>query len=744
MDRQSLGKTFLTSLIILTVTACGGGGGQSSPDVAPGPAPPGGSVPAPDPIQPAPGTPDFETAGEVFATITGVTVDSPPVVDFALVDEQGVAIVDLTSGNVRFTVAKLIPSENGSSTAWQSYINRVKVPAVNPDNPSAIQATSERNGELVNHGDGTYSYTFVTDIASVTDPMVVPYEPDLTHRVAIQFSGGPPVLNPTFDWVPSNGATSGILTRNIVAIENCNTCHDPLALHGGGRRDTKYCVTCHNPGSSEPNSLNTIDFKVMVHKIHRGADLPSVQAGGEYVIYGFRDSKHDYSNLHFPQDIRNCTNCHAGSATGSGNIMLTADGDNWNEVPTRAACGSCHDDVDFSLHNGGQIDDSNCLSCHSEGGARGSIAESHRNLSNEFIAEFKVNILDVENSAPGEFPVVTLSITNPLNNNAPYDILNDPEFEGARVNMGVAWSTEDYNNVGNGGVNARYQVTNVLSNATAVGDGTFTVVSQTQIPDGSVAPFVAATGSGAIIVEGRVRKDLSQTGTPAVGNVPLTFGIGFFSIDEADGVPVARRRSVTIENCNVCHGIKINHGGNRANDTQGCVGCHNPRLTDKVTRDIAQNPPTDGKDEVSLDFKRLIHGVHSGDFRENPLQVVGFGGRSTHVFDEDEVRFPGTLSNCRTCHVEGGWRLPLADGILASTIDTGSDSADPNDDVMITPTAAVCSSCHDGDIAQSHMEQNGGDFSATLVSIDSGASTEACAICHGPGRIADLDVVHGL
>jgi OmcA/MtrC family decaheme c-type cytochrome len=379
-----------------------------------------------------------------------------------------------------------------------------------------------------------------------------------------------------------------------------------------------------------------------------------------------------------------------------------------------------------------------------QGGAEGSIVDSHRNRTNELIAEFKINVLDVQNTALGQFPIVTLSVTNPLNGDDPYDILNDPEFNGGRLNVGLAWDTADYNNVGNGGVNSRYQVTNALTNAVAVGDGTFTLVLGTQIPDGTLAPFVATSGSGAIIVEGRGRKDISLTSTPNISNIPITFGIGYFSIDESDGVAVPRRQSVTIEKCNVCHEIKINHGGNRTNDTQGCIGCHNPRNTDKVVRDIAVNPPTDGKDEESIDFKRLIHGVHASAFRENPLQVVGFGGFSTHVFDEEEVHFPGDLSNCRTCHVEGAWRLPMADGVLASTIDTGADIADPADDLMITPTSAVCSSCHDGGLEQAHMEQNGGDFTATEASIAGGASTETCSICHGRGSVADLDVVHGL
>ena len=93
----------------------------------------------------------------------------------------------------------------------------------------------------------------------------------------------------------------------------CNRCHDVLSAHGGSRQDVKLCVTCHQPQTVDPDTGNTVDMKVMVHKIHRGEFLPSVEAGTPYVIIGNQQSVHDFSNVVFPQDIRNCVRVpHSG------------------------------------------------------------------------------------------------------------------------------------------------------------------------------------------------------------------------------------------------------------------------------------------------------------------------------------------------------------------------------------------------------------------------------------------------
>jgi len=204
---------------------------------------------------------------------------------------------------------------------------------------------------------------------------------------------------------------------------------------------------------------------------------------------------------------------------------------------------------------------------------------------------------------------------------------------------------------------------------------------------------------------------------------------------------VPRRDSVDLTNCLSCHQTLSLHGNNRTDDIQVCAACHNPRNTDAGVRKIAATPPTDGKDEESLDMKRMIHGIHAGAIRENPLQIVGFRGFTTYIFEEPYV---GNLANCVGCHTDDGFTLPLAPGVLGSTVDTGANLASPADDTVISPATATCSSCHDGGEATAHMVTNGGSFTTTQEAIDSGQVVEQCTVCHGSGSVADVARVHGI
>lgn len=759
--------SLMAVLLGLLVACGGGGGGNSAPGVEPGPAPPSGPVTPPDPQFPNTNPSPYAEASVLSAFISEVSLNdsNQAVVKFQLTDGENVPIIDLSAGDIRLALAKLRSSELGGLTGnWQSYINQIEEsdPSVGTGTSDRLQATAERAtaGELVNNADGSYVYTFNTSLTALPQDILVQassegldlsFEAGRTHRVAIQFDGAPGKANPHYDWIPDSGATSGIPTMDIAATENCNRCHDPIALHGGGRQEVEYCVTCHNAGSTDANSTNTVDFKVMIHKIHRGANLPSVADGGEYAIYGFRNSKHDYSELHLPQDIRNCVNCHAGSATGADrpDLVLTAQGDNWAHVPSQAACGSCHENLDFTEHAGGQEDDTNCASCHSEGGIAGTIANDHRIEMADARKTLKAEITAVDRTMPGQFPVVSFKVSNPLTDEL-YDIKNDPIFtaDGARLAVGIAWDTADYNNTGNQSDGASQVQANALADSASNGDGSYAVVMPIAVPNGSLAPGIATSGSGTATLEGHpvIELDENNDGNIEPVEVPVGDAHRFFSIDEADGLPNERRQSVDIAKCNNCHSSLVLHGGNRSDNINSCVTCHNPRNTDRGVRELGKQlgraQATDGKDEESIDFKTMIHAIHAADMRENPLQVIGFMAFSNNIYDESAVQYPGNLANCTSCHTDEGFQLPLASGVLATSVHTGSDTMDPSDDTVVTAATSVCSSCHDGAEAKAHMVLQGGNFATSQSAIDSGAVIETCSTCHGAGRSEDAWETH--
>lgn len=743
---QSVGRAWLAIILATLLSACGGGGSGGTNNSG------GNASVSPAPQQPSGGI-SYADADSLLSYITRVEIpeDGRAIVDFQLTNNNYIAITDLTANDIRLVIAKLQSSAIGGLTgSWQSYINTIEEPTdgVGPETAPKMQASSERgsSGELTNNQDGSYRYRFAASVLGPNDDNItdqaetegldLSYQPQRSHRVAIQFDNSSAKANPIYDWLPATGAVDNLLHYNVVATENCNSCHGELAFHGGGRIETRYCVTCHNPGSTDANSGNSIDFKVMIHKIHRGAELPSVLAGGEYAIWGFNDSKHDYSKVKYPRDIKDCKICHAGTATGTDEQTLTPQGDNWSQYATAQACGSCHDDLDFSEHFGGQPDNNNCMSCHATDGVAGSIDSRHNNAAASQRGQFEAHILAVRNTAPGQFPQVDFEVINPEEDNAPYDILTDPAWttSGASLSIRLAWSTTDYTNAGNNDdSNANSVSINALATASANGDGSFQVVSSIAIPDGSITPNIPATGSGATVVEGR-----------AIGNdgsrVPLTNVVEFYSIDEVDGTAVPRRQIVALDNCLGCHGTLSLHGGNRTDNIDSCVSCHNPRNTDIARRPTANPPPTDGKNEESVDFKTMIHGIHAGGFREDPLQIVGFGG-TVHTFAE---KYPADLNNCLGCHEGTSYTLPMASQVLATTHDTGPEVQDPSDDTVTTRGAAVCSSCHDSAGAQSHMEANGGNFATTQAEIDAGIVIEQCEVCHAEGKVYSVSSRHGL
>jgi len=99
--------------------------------------------------------------------------------------------------------------------------------------------------------------------------------------------------------------------RKVVDVNNCNVCHKQLALHGGARRNTEYCVMCHNPNTADPAG-QTVNFRTHVHRIHTGTDLEN-----DWTVSG-----NNYNGVRFPGDRRDCAKCHVNNS----NMLPLPDG----------------------------------------------------------------------------------------------------------------------------------------------------------------------------------------------------------------------------------------------------------------------------------------------------------------------------------------------------------------------------------------------------------------------------------
>jgi len=723
-------------LLGLVLAACSGGdNGKDGTDGTAGPAGPAGP-----PGQPGPSTGSgipIDSAELIYIAVTNVDVPAgggAPTISLTLTNDLEQGLRDLPAGDIRFTLSQLSPGAGGGSSEWQSYITRDSGGI--PD----AQADAERGsaGTFVDNADGTYVYTFENDLTAY--PAGPVYDGTKTHRLGIEIRGQAPISsNGIIDFVPVGGAP--ILERKIADNDTCNACHDRLEFHGGPRTDVDYCVTCHNPSSIDGDTGNGVDMKRLIHNIH--------SARSDYQIVGYGGSVHDWSDLVWTQDIRNCQTCHEEDD------LNTPQASNWRLVQNRAACGTCHyndgdpanGEHDYMIEDGehplGLLlpDDTQCTICHGPDATivNGDVqvAKAHEIQTQIESQRFQYNIENVLDMAVGMTPTVEISVTNPLDGTF-YDILNDVEFTtcaggASRLAVGIAWNTADYTNTGSGAAAAQPISIDPLTcfgnpGATPVvgSPGVFSVTAGTPIP-------AAAVGTAAVTIDGHPAVDISGV----INRIPVTNVVEYAGIDGATAVD--RREVVDIANCDNCHKELSLHGNNRTDNPQVCVTCHNPNATDINRR----NPPctdTLGTDDAPIDFKFMIHAIHASGETGVPYNVCGYGN-SAHTFD---FHSPGKIENCEGCHKQGTYFPVDPSAVLGTTVDAGLDPSTPIDDTVISPNSAVCSACHVSSLAAEHMMQNGGDFSATKAAdstlISSGVET--CELCHGEGRSADVEAMH--
>jgi OmcA/MtrC family decaheme c-type cytochrome len=264
----------------------------------------------------------------VNAHAIAATMPNAPVIDIQITSVDSTAPGDTPV--VHFTVTKDNTPLDILSTPLASMSAVLAGPTTDYSQTEPIQyviqgSSPTPGGTLAQDGAvGSYTYTFPAPIDSAaTGTYAIGMEGYVTDPVytSLRYAS----LNPVF-YVPVTDSTA-VPRRTVVERAKCNSCHYDLAEHGGSRRSPEYCVMCHTPNKVNDQRVarfevpttvaSTVNFKVMVHKIHRGDQLTQ-----GYVLGGYPPPSTsnpggtpvDFGTVQFPGNLKACWACHAGTS----------------------------------------------------------------------------------------------------------------------------------------------------------------------------------------------------------------------------------------------------------------------------------------------------------------------------------------------------------------------------------------------------------------------------------------------
>lgn len=737
--KSTLVRSGLMTALIISLAGCGSSGDE-----------------------PATGTPDSAIAYNpqaafsliVDAGLAPVTVSgTTPEVKFKVIDTAGQHVPGLkladgaaacNGNNVRFAIAKFDGAnwQNLTQTAYAATFDTV------------AGAVLEENAA------GYYIYRSPTSIAAIKDGVTV-------HRVGLRLcfvdpaNGATVKANPYLDFtLAADGTGSPVLDgrnqlapRRVVDKASCNECHQRLASrHDDGLVEPNICVLCHNTGSVSYATGNPLDFKLMIHKFHKGKKLTRDYRLGSFVAR--LNSGGTITGVDYPQELKNCTKCHDGSSAAANR---TPDGENWKTKPSKNACWACHDNYKdttsrwYTIHNGfTDVDRNNpddpiltkesaCVGCHGDTPPKVNTAAKHAIPEWTLGSKYQYNIHTVTWN-PDRTVSVEFSVSNPVDDSF-YDIKSaayqyttvngagttTKNFMFGNLTMLFGWGNGDYSNAG-----AVTASTWSSSCTTVVPAGTPTCNATTGLPPSAVGGTLATrgqpvtasafdavampgtnnhfrltstvvpaavSGTGVVALQGSVsvQKDPGATYTVPVKNAVSYFAIG------GSGAATPRRTVVSADKCNACHGRNINmnghvssHGGNQT-EIEVCVICHNGNSVLNGTT-VLGGAVTVRPD--SAHFKQLIHMKHKAQGANYPVMP------SALITTGPIAGSYTGIKNCDACHVNGSYQNDS--GVMGSStaleVDLGTASnnatitdTDPSNNPVISPRASACSSCHIND-----------------------------------------------
>jgi OmcA/MtrC family decaheme c-type cytochrome len=723
----------------------------------------------------------------------------PIAVRFTLKDDRGFPI-DLvgkfsvnTTISPRFAIGTFTKDASGNVLPLNVFTKSGATPVPTAYSPTG---TAPGHGTIVENGQGAGDYTYTFPTSTTKDGAVaVAYDAaklSETHVVWIQATRQTDAVfttnaktfyaaNQDYYYIPDGTGTP--LKREIVSTDNCAKCHDKFkpetttssAFHGGGRISAPFCNVCHNPGRTTNPAA---DSSVFVHRIHRGEHL---QPGNLF---------HDIAAT-YPQDIRNCDACHKGAAQGA----------QAQSRPTLAACGSCHDYVDFGgkatasctnpvtvdakglpvpcKHVGGtQADDTKCGGCH---GAAG-IAEKHQPV------------------APPDPSNAWLVTGGSANTNASYLAATGFVPQGAAV---ITYDVKSVEAVDDAAItpSKRPQITFKLKkDGTDVVFQTYAAGTTTEIMPGFVgSPSVyfafavpqdgnqtpsdfnasasgyikniwngtaTATGAGTLTgpdANGYYTIKLTGAQIPPAAKM-LTGGVGYtYSLSSAPpltqiNLPAypyntdgKKQGGLSVPAPNVWKVATGFTGRRPIVDNAKCNSCHGflgvaptfhaGQRNDGPTCSFCHNPNRTSSG-WSAGSKYFVHGIHAGRKRAQPFVWHATAAGPGY----GEVEFPAPLNDCQGCHVPNTYdftasaNLAAVDNMELTTVATGKYNSDP----VANPTGyytlspyVVADNVKDYGAGFSYAQGTGVTTEAAGTTLVISPVTTACVACHDSSPAMD-------
>ena len=583
---------------------------------------------------------------------------------------------------------------------------------------------------------------------------------------------------PLRDLVSDDGVSTG-----------CASCHGSSASQLFDHYLVKgnECQACHARYSASSDSyykdatgawvnqgsVPGSNFTEYIHGIHNSHSMPA----GEY----YRSSSTQWS-IGYPSDMRNCSVCHVTDD------QLTAA----VEAPVSFyLCMTCHQTWDGFVHghdstaddlpavweagdkifsasnfHRGSDETTDCMGCHGTIATLDEAGDFHndfqggdahydsfyrgQDISFANINDVEVTIGDV--TVDGSSVSFTWTATkngvavDPCNT----DVTAGPTFQAMNAYLAYAKGDDWVNEFDSNSPGQPFGRTSLFPDLTTCASNVATTAGLAMNEDALTYASKVLLAMGG--------KPLDQdTFTIGSSGVTKSFYVrepsptlAFNPSDGSEATP--RRDAVDNDKCLGCHqGTLYQHGGDRVDNEQLCVVCHNPSSSDKNNRldrfqivnadgTVNTDATYDGKVAETYDMRTMIHAIHGVEKREKPWTI--YRSRGIYMFATDEteqpegwpadsstiygstndstiahnwtvVHYPRLVNDCMACHNDEAYEVADQTKAVALTVDPGEDYADQSDDTVIGPTAAACTACHYDAAIRSHAKQFGYEANVT-------------------------------